>query len=245
MNASTRIKLLGMVASVGAAIGVAAPVHALSDYGGVVATYTGRDVIAEGGGVFRFSRNVNHAADTFDGVLVTNNPVNTFIGMCIELGETVNGQENTYVVRDVADAPIDSVGVMGSDRGADVAKLVQLAFGGFLANALNVGAPVLAAQIALWEIAVDRAAGPYSLLGGDYSHEVVSAAGLQAKQWLDAIWADRGVNALQQARSLYALTNPDRQDMLVQTPIPAAVWLLGSGLLGLLGIGRRRRSAAA
>ena len=28
-------------------------------------------------------------------------------------------------------------------------------------------------------------------------------------------------------------------------PIPAAVWLLGSGLIGLLGLGRRRRSAAS
>jgi hypothetical protein len=26
-------------------------------------------------------------------------------------------------------------------------------------------------------------------------------------------------------------------------PLPGAVWLLGSGLLGLAGIGRRRRSA--
>jgi hypothetical protein len=29
------------------------------------------------------------------------------------------------------------------------------------------------------------------------------------------------------------------------TPLPAAAWLLGSGLLGLLGIGRRRNSVVA
>jgi hypothetical protein len=28
-------------------------------------------------------------------------------------------------------------------------------------------------------------------------------------------------------------------------PLPAAVWLLGSGLLGLAGIGRRKKAAAA
>jgi len=28
-----------------------------------------------------------------------------------------------------------------------------------------------------------------------------------------------------------------------QAPLPAAVWLLGSGLLGLIGVGRRRRAA--
>jgi hypothetical protein len=28
-------------------------------------------------------------------------------------------------------------------------------------------------------------------------------------------------------------------------PLPAAVWLLGSGLLGLFGVGRRRKAAAA
>ena len=31
------------------------------------------------------------------------------------------------------------------------------------------------------------------------------------------------------------------QDMLIQTPVPAAVWLLGSGLLGLIGIRRFRK----
>jgi hypothetical protein len=27
-------------------------------------------------------------------------------------------------------------------------------------------------------------------------------------------------------------------------PLPAAVWLLGSGLMGLIGVGRRRRATA-
>ena len=39
--------------------------------------------------------------------------------------------------------------------------------------------------------------------------------------------------------NLYTLQGGLAQDVLVVTPIPAAVWLLGSGLLGLVGIRRR------
>ena len=32
-------------------------------------------------------------------------------------------------------------------------------------------------------------------------------------------------------------------DVTVETPIPAAAWLFGSGLIGLIGIARRKKSA--
>jgi hypothetical protein len=259
------MKLLGAVAGVAAAVAVAAPAQALSNYGDVVAEWESpRAVIANdangnGGGVFRFLRHNGDPGDNFAGVLVGgNSPEDNFIGVCIELGEFVDAAKSTFTIRDVADSPIDSVSVMGPQRAADVAKLVTLAFNGRLANALNTGAPVLAFQIALWEISTDRVnvPGSYSLTDmlSSYTHPVVSGAGLQAKQWLDKLnFEFLNATSLQTvlARNLFALTNggdpqnDDRQDMLVQTPIPAAAWLLGSGLLGLFGISRRRQVAAA
>ena len=47
------------------------------------------------------------------------------------------------------------------------------------------------------------------------------------------------------ASGLFALTSAGAQDFIVQVvPIPAAAWLLGSGLLGLFGLARRKKAAA-
>jgi hypothetical protein len=41
---------------------------------------------------------------------------------------------------------------------------------------------------------------------------------------------------------LRAITNPDKQDYVVQVvPIPAAAWLFGSALMGTLALGRRKQ----
>lgn len=47
-------------------------------------------------------------------------------------------------------------------------------------------------------------------------------------------WGDHGIRQLNLGENV--------QTTLVATPIPGAVWLLGSGLLGLAGIRRRRRN---
>jgi hypothetical protein len=251
------MKLLGAVAGGAAAVAGAAPAQALSDYGDLVATWqgsnpTGRPVPTGNGGVFRFLRDNANPLDDFAGVLVNNNPVNTFIGVCIELGEFVSTTKSTFTIRDLADAPIDSVPIMGPQRANDVAKLVTLAFGGYLSNALTVGvATVTAFQHALWEITVERSTGP-----GNYNLGLgtVTSGNAQAIAWINQLNSEfNNPNSMQTvlARNLFALTNggdpqaDDRQDMLVQTPIPAAAWLLGSGLLGLFGISRRRQVAAA
>lgn len=43
--------------------------------------------------------------------------------------------------------------------------------------------------------------------------------------------------------SLAALSITDKSEAMIPTPIPGAVWLLGSGLLGVLGIYRRRKES--
>lgn len=247
MSEQRTTKRLGMAALASLAIGLATPVHALSDYGDVVATWlgnnaTGRPVPAENGGVFAFRRDSANAADDFAGVLVTDSPVNRFIGVCIEIGENMSTAQTIFTVRDLADAPVDSISAMGVVRAEDAAKLVTLAFDGRLANALlpAYSAKVLPFQVALWEITQDRQTtrGAYSLSTGGYRH----AANTIATGWLDTL---NGVNSIVMATGLYALTHPDRQDQIVQVvPIPPAAWLLGSGLLGLFVVARRKTTAA-
>ena len=247
MSEQRTMKRLGMAALASLSIGLATPVYALSDYGDVVATWlgnnqTGRPAPAENGGVFAFRRDNANSADDFAGVLVTNTPVNRFIGVCIEIGENMSTAQTVFTVRDLADAPIDSIASMGAMRAEDAAKLVTLAFNGKLANALlpAYNANVLPFQIALWEITQDRVTtrGEYNLSAGGYRH----AANTIATGWLNTL---NGVNSIVMATGLYALTHPDRQDQLVQVvPIPPAAWLLGSGLLGLFVVARRKTTAA-
>jgi len=267
MKAATRMKLLGVVAGVAAAVAVASPAQALSNYGGVEAAWTGNRYPAAGnGGVFAFNRNENASGDNFPGKLVGGAPTGDFIGICLEIGENVTRNYLTYTIRDLKDAPQRTPNTtMGDTRADDVARLVTLAFGGYLANALTAGQTnVLAFQIALWEISTDRANGPYSLAtngtGGAFTANnpnisagmlpaVVSSALTQANTWLGIL--NNSNNGTGLARNLFAMTRgvigeEQAQDMLVQVvPIPAAAWLLGSGLLGLFGIARRRRTVAA
>jgi hypothetical protein len=236
------MKLLGVVAGVAAAVAVASPAQALSDYGTVNVDYLGRAVIAGNGGVFEWQRVAGNPG-TFTGTLVTNDPAGYFIGICLETDEFIpSSNPSLYTIRDLADAPLEQPPTsMGGDRATDVAKLVTLAFGGSLSNALTVGeATVLSFQTALWEISMQRTRGP-----GTYSTNVGNT---QANTWLGLLNSEFNNPAgfqTELARNLFGMTRAGAQDMLVQTPIPAAAWLLGSGLLGLFGIARRRRTVAA
>lgn len=244
MNAQTKTRLVGLAVAAAAVMCVAGPAQALSDYGDVTAKFDGRPVAGTGdastGGVFQFTRAVGGLNNDFGDSLLTNNPVNQFIGMCIERGENIS-QGNTYywTVRDLADAPIATPGAMGSTKATDVAKLVTLALGGNLANLLTVGEPtVTAMQIALWEITTETLGGAYNLGTGTWQAANATAAG-----WLATL--NDNTNTVVGASRLFALTRAGVQDQLVQVvPIPAAAWLLGSGLLGLFGLARRKKAAA-
>ena len=58
---------------------------------------------------------------------------------------------------------------------------------------------------------------------------------------------DGNNDVISEARNPITLVNPTIGHFLYQTPVPvpATVWLMGSGLLGLLGIGRKNRIQAA
>jgi hypothetical protein len=105
-------------------------------------------------------------------------------------------------------------------------------------------------QAAIWNVFMDD---DYSLGAG--SVQVLNNDGIKngANGLLGALTAFKYTagNELSQAwldydfSNIYIATHPDSQDFiygnLVHTPVPAAIWLLGSGILGLVGIRMRKR----
>jgi hypothetical protein len=203
----------------------------------VVATYNGVSPgLSNGvrGGVFNFTRTGGTSA-----LELVPGPAGTFIGICLDLGNNISS--GTWDVRNLADAPVPGA-PMGVTKAADIGKLIQGVLGGALAGASglsNFNASAL--QLAVWEI-VNETSGTYNLLAGTF---IISGAtggdaavAGQANTYL-------GMMAATSAANLYALMNDGNQDMLVQAvPIPAAAWLLGSGLLGLFGLARRKTAVA-
>jgi hypothetical protein len=160
---------------------------------------------------------------------------------------------------------------MGTTKAAHMAQLlggVYPVFGGQIntspgSAAANWLSPTnvlaLALQISLWEI-VHETAGPYSVSLGNAawssSNTTQANAIAQANTWLGYLnsciagsactWkALTNLRAITETKE-QNLVKP-RQSFVVQVqvvPIPAAAWLLGSGLLGLFAVGRRRKAGA-
>ena len=216
-------------------------------------------------GVFTFKRTGSLVNDTFDGVLLSNSPAGTFVGICLELNEGIaRAPSGPFVwnVQALADSPDHADGMphlasgMGSLRADRLARLVGGAVGGYLPNAYAL-TPVqqVALQMAVWEIVfetdstlnvtdgnirVGSSTLGYGTTGGypgfgTQTPEVTT----QANTWLGLL------NTYTPARNLLGMTWDGRQDFLVQTvPIPPAAWLLGSGLLGLFVVARGKKTAA-
>jgi hypothetical protein len=245
MNSMKAMKITALAAALAGSMMLAGSAHAVSlgtisaDFVSVSPTGTGQGV---GGGVFNFLR---QPGGTFTGTLLPDSPVGAFVGICLDIKQTVDTGVATYDIRTLDDAPVPGT-PMGAAKAADLAKLVGSALGGMLASASslsNVNAAGL--QLAVWEI-VNETTSPYSIYDGNFkgaipSWENPSAAALAAAEaYLTAFKSYVGPSAV----GLAAMINERSQDFLVQTvvPIPAAAWLLGSGLLALFGVARRRRS---
>jgi hypothetical protein len=238
MSTFKNIKLLGVAAALGASLLMAAPAQA--SYGTVTAKLDSINPAGPntGGGVFNFTR----TGGTFTGTLLPNSPANKFIGICLDLFEGISvGSTHTWVVDDLENAPIDVPPTLGA-RANDLRKLIGGALvGGLLSNASLLTADQAAAlQLAVWEI-VNETGGTYNVNSGVFN--VGSRGTTTTRAAANTLLA--GLSGYTAAKNLYALTNATYQDFLVQTPIPAAAWLLGSGLLGLFGISRRRRQVVA
>ena len=242
------MKITVIAAALAGSMLLAAPANAAllgtvnADFVDVNPTGTGEGV---GGGIFNF---VRKAGGDFTGTLLPDSPLGSFVGICLDISQTVNTGEATYEIRTLDDAPVPGT-PMGVAKAADLAKLIGSALGGVLSSASTLSTVNAAGlQLAIWEI-VNETTLPYSITDGNFMGGIPNwtspsdAALTAAEAYLTAFKAYTGPAA----EGLVAMINGKSQDFLVQTvvPIPAAAWLLGSGLLGLFGLARRKKAATA
>jgi hypothetical protein len=102
----------------------------------------------------------------------------------------------------------------------------------------------IAIQIAVFEIA-NETSGTYDVGAGDLIFTNQAAAAATAQGWLDNInngtWTTEATGLI----ALVDTSGGPGQDFVVQVvPVPAAMWLFGSGILGLAAVARRRRATA-
>jgi len=212
-----------------------------------------------GGGIFTFTRN----GGTAPALLPDSDTVGQFIGICLEFTESAEMAAN-YDLVFLDDAPISAGGFtpggMGTTKANHLATLLTAVLPDFAdLSIINTVEEKAGLQIAVWEVVYEGITGElppfYATGSGNARWSAPAAAVGFANTYLGLLNTAIGNNVLVNAATskFRAIVNPEngRQDFVVQlttdappVPIPAAAWLLGSGLLGLFGLARRRQKTA-
>ncbi|NEV61460.1 hypothetical protein [Thiorhodococcus minor] len=161
-----------------------------------------------------------------------------FVAFCVDLHDGIGLNEKvTWDVRSFSQE------VEGA-----LSRMFSTYLGGSLANASSLGNGDKAAmQLAVWEIVYDTGNSAYDLGSGSFNATGTDGQILnQAQDYLTG-WAASPSSSigLKKLVSEGTCCKPGKQDLLVQAvPLPAAAWLFGSGLLGVVTVGWRKKGGA-
>jgi hypothetical protein len=155
----------------------------------------------------------------------------TTISYCVDLHQSV-GNGNKYEV-DLQSA------VAKGDNYRNAAWLMNQ-----FSPTANTADKKAGLQVAIWEAVYDSATS-VDLDSGRFSVQSTgSTTYANAKSYLDALALVTDFSAVPGLDRYMVAYSAKKQDQLIATPIPTAVWLFGSGLIGLLGFGYRGRAAS-
>jgi hypothetical protein len=269
---TSRQTLTGVVAAVAGTLafaGAAQAANLTAKYNGPFASAStpagslnGVSLPGGAGGLFNFTATAVPAGVA---LVQDSSAGDNFLAICLEPVEFIGSGAGpyTWTYNSTQNAPIDSKGnpnvpMSNDSRYLDLARLLNGAFPiwdsvlGKIDGAAISSTTALALQLAVWEVAnEDKGTNGYSLATGDFKINSIPAGSAAALAqtflgYIGGLWnnADNG--------SYRALTRDDQQDFVIKVtsdgdtvvPIPAAAWLLGSGLLGLFGLARRRQKSA-
>ncbi len=125
--------------------------------------------------------------------------------------------------------------------------MIKAAYPTILANGANADLYKRVLQLAVWE-AMEESSSPYSLSSGDFYVSSADPNYQALRGAFDSLYAAALGGGLKGHVELSVWLNQGNYQNLVQftyTPIPGAVWLLGSGLAGLMAMKRRGAKALA
>jgi len=154
-------------------------------------------------------------------------------GYCYEFGQYISqgGPFYNYTI-----TPIVAGDALALRKAGEIVERYAPGQGytGYVTEGLTINQARTAVQLAVWELKNETlTTTPYNLLTGNFLAITAEASVIAA--------ANRYLGVVGSAflGSYTAISTANQDFIISKVPIPGAVWLLGSGLLGLLGFKRK------